>query len=70
MREVESTYEFITRAQIIINHLKTQGETIIEKKVLEMILRSLPPNFDLVVIAIEHSKDTYTFKIEELIGSL
>lgn len=33
-------------------------------------MRSLPPKFDPVVIAIEESKDLTTFKVAELIGSL
>ena len=69
MREDKSTHVFITRYQTIINHLKNQGETITEKKVVENILRPILPKFDLVVIAIEKIKDTFTFKIKELRGS-
>lgn len=70
MREAKSTHEFIMRSQTIINHLKSQGETIIEQKFVEKISRSLPPNFDPVVIAIEQSKDKSTFKTKQLIGYL
>ena len=63
MRETESSHEFITMVQTIINHLKTQGETIKQKNVVEKILTYLPPKFDPVVINIEWSKDTSSFKI-------
>lgn len=70
MKETESIHEFITRAQGVVNQLRIQGETITEQTIVEKILRSLPPKFDPVVIAIEESKDLTTFKVAELTGSL
>lgn len=70
MREAESIQEYITRTQDIVNQLRSQGETIIEKKIVEKILKSLPLKFDLVVIAIEETKDLTTFQFAELVGSL
>ncbi|XP_059066133.1 uncharacterized protein LOC131857500 [Cryptomeria japonica] len=68
--ELPLELEFITRTQGIVNHLRTQGETISDHKIVEKVLRSLPPKFDPVVIAIDESKDLTTFKVAELIGSL
>ena len=53
MGEAKFTHEFIMRAQTIVNHLKTQGDTIIEQKFVEEIIRYLSPKFDLVIIAIK-----------------
>ncbi|XP_057843686.1 uncharacterized protein LOC131053094 [Cryptomeria japonica] len=70
MKESKSIHEFITRTQGIVNQLRTQGETISNQKNVEKILRSLPPKFDPIVIAIEESKDLTTFKVAKLIGFL
>ena len=50
--------------------MKSCGETLSEQVIIEKVLRSLTPRFDYIVIAIEHSKDTRTMRIEELQSSL
>ena len=45
-------------------------EGISERKVVEKILRSLPPKFNYLVSATEESKDLLIYTQNELMGSL
>lgn len=53
-----------------MNQVRSQGETIIEEKNVGNFLRSLPPKFDQVVIAIVESKNIPTLNVVVLISSL
>lgn len=50
--------------------MKSCGEILSEQVIIEKVLRSLTPQFDYIVIAIEHSKDLRTMRVEELQSSL
>lgn len=50
--------------------MKICGETLSDKSVMEKILRTLPFQFDHLVITIEETKDLNEVKIEELQGAL
>lgn len=56
--------------RLILNEIKRIGEEIDEVCILEKILRSLTPNFEHVVTAIEESKDLEIMSTEELLGYL
>lgn len=57
--------ELLTRVSGIVNHMKSDGETIMSK-----VLRSLIKRFDHVVAAIEESKDLSDYSFDELMCSL
>ncbi|GAU31071.1 hypothetical protein TSUD_322080 [Trifolium subterraneum] len=69
MEEKESVGDFVTRVTILVNLMKECGETINDQSVVEKILRSLAPSFDIVV-AIEESKDLSSTTVEEIQGIL
>ncbi|WJX25474.1 hypothetical protein P8452_14509 [Trifolium repens] len=69
MEEKESVGDFITRVTKLVNLMKGCGETISDQSVVEKILRSLTPRFDIVV-AIKESKDLSSRSVEELQSSL
>ena len=70
MKEGESIKDFHSRVAEIVNQIKVTGETIDEKKIVERILRSLTPKFELVVAVIEETKDLGKLPMTELMGSL
>lgn len=51
---------------MVTNEMKYYGETLSEQVIIEKILRSLTPQFNYIVVAIENSKETSTMRIEEL----
>ena len=70
MSNSETIIDFFTRAQNIVNQLKSHGDILDDEKVVEKILRSLPIRFDPIVVAIEESKDLSQVSIDSLMGSL
>ncbi|GAU28814.1 hypothetical protein TSUD_21510 [Trifolium subterraneum] len=69
MEEKESVGDFVTRVTKLINLMKGCGESMNDQSVVEKILRSLTPRFDIVV-AIEESKDLSSTTVEEIQGVL
>ena len=57
MKELETVDTFYTRVVGVINKLKSHGETITDQKVVEKILRSLPPRFESLVVTLEEHID-------------
>ena len=53
-----------------MNQLKSHGENIEYQRVVEKILRSLPPRFESLVVTLEENKDMTMFTIDGLHASL
>ena len=70
MKESESIKDFFSRVTEIVNQIRAYGEHIEEKKIVEKILRSLPPKFDHAAAGIEESKDLSILTMYDLCGSL
>ncbi|KHN34314.1 Putative inactive poly [ADP-ribose] polymerase SRO5 [Glycine soja] len=70
MEKNESVAEYITKVQTVVNSMKGYGEKIIVQSVVEKVLRTMPPKFDHIVVAIEESKNLEELSLEELQGSL
>jgi uncharacterized protein (UPF0371 family) len=68
MKDTDSVDSFYTHVIGLINQIKSHGETIEDKKIVEKVLRSLPPKFDTLVVTLEESKDLSQFS--ELQASL
>ncbi|GAU49301.1 hypothetical protein TSUD_367130 [Trifolium subterraneum] len=69
MEEKENVGDFVTRVTKLVNLMKGCGETMNDQSVVEKVLRSLTPRFDIVV-AIEESKDLSSTTVEEIQGVL
>ena len=70
MNEAESVEEYFTRVLSVTNQMRSNGEVMMDSKVVEKILRTLSEKFMYVVVSIEESKDTETISLEELQSSL
>ena len=70
MKNNEKIPDYISRGILITNEMKSCGETLSEESIIEKVLRSLTPQFDYIVVAIEHSKYLSTMRIEEMQSSL
>src|SRR3954469_13204194 len=70
MKNNEKVSEYISKVIVITNEMKACVETLSEQVIIEKILRTLTPQFDYIVVSIEHSKDLETMRIEELQSSL
>jgi hypothetical protein len=66
MKDSNSVDSFYTHVIGLINQIKSHGETIEDKKVVEKVLRSLPPKFDTLVVTLEERKDPSHFSLDEL----
>ena len=70
MKRGETIHHYFSRVSILVKEMRSYGEDISERKVVEKILRSLPPKFNYFVAAIEGLKDLLTYTQNELMRSL
>jgi hypothetical protein len=70
MKDSDALDSFYTHVIGLINHIKSHGETIEDKKFVEKVLMSLPPKFDTLVVTLEERKDLSQFTLDELQASL
>jgi len=70
MKKEEKIEDYFSFVLAITNQMKICGETLSDKSVMEKIMRTLPSQFDHLVITIEETKDLNEMKIEELQGAL
>nr|KYP71431.1 Retrovirus-related Pol polyprotein from transposon TNT 1-94 [Cajanus cajan] len=70
MKESETVKDYYSKIKEIVNQMKAYGENILDKKIVEKILISVPPKYDPIMTTIEQTKDLSTLSVTELIGSL
>ena len=70
MKESKNVDSFFTRVIGLVTQIKSHGETLEERRIVEFFFRSLPARFDAIVVAIEETKDLSQFAVDELHGSL
>lgn len=70
MKDSHTVDSFMTFVVGMVNQMKSHGEDVPDKRVVEKILRSLPSRFDSLVVAIEETKDLTHYSVDELQASL
>ncbi|XP_004490418.1 uncharacterized protein [Cicer arietinum] len=70
MEEDEVVADYFNRVQVVVNQMRTNGESLTEVVIIEKILRTLTQRYDYIVGAIEESKDLNKMKVEDLQDSL
>jgi len=60
----------MTQVMEVVNQIRTHGENIIDQKMVEKILKSLPSSCYMLVTTIEEIKHLAQFSIEELTRSI
>jgi hypothetical protein len=70
MKDYDSIDQFTYFVTDLVNQISQNGDELVDPKVVENVLRSLPRKFDAIVMVIEESKDLTTYSMDELVGSL
>eukprot|EP00253_Pinus_taeda_P028454 PITA_28454 len=70
MKESDNIDSFFTHVIGLVTQMRTHGETIEDRRIVEKILRVLPSKFDAIVTTIEETKDLSSFSVDELHASL
>ena len=70
MTDSDSVDPFMTKVMGIVNQLRINGKTIMDKTIVEKVLRSLPNKYEMVVTTILESKGLSNFLVDALTGSL
>jgi len=70
MKESDNIDSFFTHVIVLVTQIRSHGETLEERMIVEKILRILPSIFDAIVVAIEGTKDLSNFSVDELHASL
>ena len=53
----------------MVTQIRSHGETLEERRIVEKLLRSLPSSFHVIVTTIEETKDLSKFTVDELHAS-
>ena len=70
MKESETIKDYYSRIKEIVSQMRAYGETILDKKIVEKILISIPQKYDAITTTIEQTKDLTTLPVTQLMGSL
>ena len=70
MKYFDSIDSLFTHMIGLDTQIRSHGETLEERIIVEKVLRSLPSRFDAIVVDIEETKDLSQFSVGELHASL
>ncbi|XP_025674246.1 uncharacterized protein [Arachis hypogaea] len=70
MSSSETVEQYFTRVTDLVNKMRVYGEDMLDSKVVEKILRTMPMKYDHVVTTILESHDMDTMTITELQGTM
>ncbi len=70
MKESDNIDSFFTQVIGLVTQIRSHGEILEERRIVEKLLRVLPSKFDVIVTTIEETKDLTNFTVDELHASL
>lgn len=72
MNDSDPVNQFMSQIMdvVLVNQIRSNGEEILDQKIVGKILRSLPRKIDSIVVAIEESKDLAQLSLDKSMGSL
>lgn len=57
MKDYENIDSFFTHVSGLVTQIRSHGETLEERRIVEKVLRSFPARFEAIVVAIEETND-------------
>eukprot|EP00253_Pinus_taeda_P018864 PITA_18864 len=70
MKESDNIDSSFTHVIGLVTQMRTHGEVLEERRIVEKLLRVLPSKFDVIVNTIKETKDLSNFSVDELHASL
>ncbi|XP_021802229.1 uncharacterized protein LOC110746324 [Prunus avium] len=70
MNDAESLDDYFARFFGIVNNLKSLGEDVIEKRIVQKLLMSISRKYKSIVSIIEETRDLETIRVEEILASV
>ncbi|KAJ9543711.1 hypothetical protein OSB04_023418 [Centaurea solstitialis] len=70
MKNEETVTDYFARVMSVANQMRSNGEVLTDRKIVEKILRNLTERFTYVVVSIEEAKDTDNMTVDELQSTL
>eukprot|EP00253_Pinus_taeda_P018707 PITA_18707 len=70
MKESDNIDSFFIHVIGLVTQMRTHGEVLEERRIVEKLLRVLPSKFDVIVTTIEETKDLSNVSVDELHVSL
>eukprot|EP00253_Pinus_taeda_P013036 PITA_13036 len=66
MKESDNIDSFFTHVIDLVTQIRSHGEILEKRRIVEKLLRVLPSKFDVIVTTIEETKDLTNFSVDEL----
>ncbi|CAN6721174.1 unnamed protein product [Malus baccata var. baccata] len=70
MRDDESLSSYLTRLNELINQMRTFGESLSNKRLVQKVLISLSKPYDSICLVIENTKSLETVELQEVVAIL
>ena len=70
MKENETLNQFSSKFMELVNQMKSYGEEISDKRIVDKLLINLPYKYDTIVVMIEKTKYLSLLSVQDLFGYL
>lgn len=70
MKESEYMADYFLRFLALTAQMKSSGKTLLEQVMIEKVLCTFTPQYDLIVVTIDENDNLIKMKMEELQGTL